>query len=140
MPKATVTRIFLGGLLAVLTGAVLGIAAVGLAIANDVVVLSGDDIVGLRGSLLAWSLLGVAIVAGSAMLGGMIAGVVAWIGAVLNSAQLESKRWFVALMVLGILSVGFLAMIAWVIAGPDGTGGAADRRATLATGDATSPA
>jgi hypothetical protein len=141
MSKATVTRIFLGGTLAVLAGAVLGVAAVALAIANDVFVLSGDDIVGLRGSPLAWSLLGVGVVAGASMLGGMVAGVVAWIGALLNSAQLESKRWFVALIVLGILSVGFLAMIAWVVAGPDGTAGPAGRRAALATGDPTaSPA
>jgi cytochrome bd-type quinol oxidase subunit 1 len=59
------------------------------------------------------------------ILAGMIGGVVSWIGALLDSAQLESKRWFLALVVLGILSVGFLAMIAWVVArtgrpaGPD---------------------
>jgi hypothetical protein len=121
MNKSTVTRIFVGGMLAVLSGAVLGVGAVALAIANDVFVLSGSDIVGLRGSMLAWSLLAVGIAAAVSMAAGMIAGIVAWIGAVLNTAQLDRKAWFVGLIVLGILSLGFVAMIAYVLAGPDGT-------------------
>ena len=52
---------------------------------------------------------------------GALAGLVAWIGAVLNTAQLEDKTWFIVLLVLGLLSFGFVAMIAYVIAGPDGT-------------------
>ena len=44
-----------------------------------------------------------------------------WIGALLNTAQLESKAWFVALLLLGIFNFGFFAMIAYLIAGPDGT-------------------
>jgi hypothetical protein len=52
---------------------------------------------------------------------GSIAGLVAWIGALINTAQLDDKAWFVVLLVLGLLSFGFVAMIAYVIAGPDGT-------------------
>ena len=53
------------------------------------------------------------------MLGGIIAGIVAWIGALLNTVQLPDKTWFVLLLVLGLLSFGFFAMVAYVIAGPD---------------------
>ena len=44
---------------------------------------------------------------------------VAWVGAVLNTAQLEDKTWFLVLLVSGLLSVGFVAMIAYLVAGPD---------------------
>jgi len=36
------------------------------------------------------------------------------------TAQLEDKTWFLVLLVLGLLSFGFFAMIAYVLAGPDG--------------------
>ena len=52
--------------------------------------------------------------------GGVIAGFIAWIGAVLNTWQLESKAWFVALVLTGIFNFGFIAMVIYVIAGPDG--------------------
>jgi hypothetical protein len=55
------------------------------------------------------------------MIGGAIGGLVSWIGALLNTAQLEDKTWFIILLVLGLLSFGLFAMIAYVIAGPDGT-------------------
>ena len=57
----------------------------------------------------------------------MITGFVAWIGAVLNTWQLESKAWFVALVLTGIFNFGFIAMIAYVIAGPDGKAAATAR-------------
>jgi hypothetical protein len=45
---------------------------------------------------------------------------VAWIGAVLNTANLSDKTWFVVLLVVGLLGFAFIATIAYVIAGPDG--------------------
>jgi hypothetical protein len=136
MSKATVTRLFVGGALAVIAGATLFIAAIWIAIANDVFVMNGPDIVAIRGSALAWSLLGLAVVGGLAMMAGAIAGLVSWIGALLNTSQLESKAWFLALLLLGIFSFGLVAIIAYVIAGPDGTrtpGGAGARVAPGAT-------
>ena len=44
-----------------------------------------------------------------------------WIGALLNTWQLDSKTWFAVLLLLGIFNLGFFAMIAYLIAGPDGT-------------------
>jgi hypothetical protein len=121
MTKARVTRIFLLGALAATAGAVLAIAAVWIGMANDVFVMSGPDIVGLRWGALTWSLLGIGIVASVAMMGGLLAGLVSWIGALLNVAQLESKKWFVVLLLLGIFDLGILGMIAYLVAGPDGT-------------------
>ena len=54
------------------------------------------------------------------MVGGFIGGLVSWIGALLNTALVEDKTWFILLLVLGLLSFGIVAMIAYVIGGPDG--------------------
>ena len=130
MSKATVTRLFIGSGIAILAGAILGMSAVLIAIANDVFVMSGQDIVGLRSSALAWSMLGLGIVGGLAIMGGLIAGLIAWIGALLNTWQLESRTWFAVLLLLGIFNFGFFAMIAYLVAGPDGTTAAMPRRAS----------
>jgi hypothetical protein len=118
MSKASVTRLFVGGGLAIIAGAILAIAAVWIAIANDVFVMNGPDIVGLSGGAVAWILLGFGIVGSLTILGGLVAGFVAWVGALLNTWQLESKAWFIGLLLLGIFNLGFFAMIAYLIAGP----------------------
>lgn len=120
MSKATVSRIFIGSLISVGAGAIAAVIAVWIAIANGVFVMDGPDVVGIQASALAWILLGIGIVGGIAMLGGLIGGLVSWIGALLNTSQLESKAWFLALLLLGIFNFGFFAMIAYLIAGPDG--------------------
>ena len=35
-------------------------------------------------------------------------------------AQLDEKVWFVILLALGVWNMGFIAMVVYVIAGPDG--------------------
>ena len=129
MSKATVTRLFIGSAIAGIAGLILGGTAVGVAIANDVFVMSGQEVVGVQGGALAWSLLGVGVVGGLVIAGAMIGGLVSWIGALLNTSQLESKTWFLVLLLLGIFSLGLFAMIAYVIAGPDGTRPAAPQTA-----------
>ncbi len=128
MPKATVTRVFIGGSVAVIGGTILAIAAVWIAIANDVFVMNGPDIVALQGSALAWSLLGLGIVGGLAIVAGLIAGLVSWVGALLNTSQVEIKAWFIAILLLGVFGFGVVGMIAYVIGGPDGTADAGARR------------
>jgi hypothetical protein len=94
--------------------------------------MNGSDIVGLKGGAAAWSLLGLGIVGALAIMGGLIAGLVSWIGALLNTWQLESKAWFIGLLLLGIFNFGFFAMVAFILAGPDGPTEAATRRAQIA--------
>ena len=129
MSKATVTRLFIGSVIAFTAGAILAVMAVGLAFANGVFVMSGSEVVGIQGSALAWALLGLGLVGGLAIMGALIGGLVSWIGALLNTSQLESKTWFLVLLLLGIFNFGFIAMIAYVIAGPDGTTRIAPRSA-----------
>ena len=129
MSKTTVTRLFIGSLIAVAAGAILAFVAVWLGFANNVFVMSGTEVIGARASSLAWSLLGLGIVGGLTAMGGLITGLVAWIGALLNTWQLESRTWFAVLLLTGIFNFGFVAMVAYVIAGPDSTTGAALRRA-----------
>jgi hypothetical protein len=123
MSKATVTRLFIGGGLAVIAGAILAIVAVAIANANGAFVMNGPDIVGLKGSPLAWTMLPLGIVGGIAIAGGLIAGLIAWIGALLNTWQLQSKTWFAVLLLLGVFNFGFFAMVAFLVAGPDGAPG-----------------
>jgi hypothetical protein len=121
MSKATVVKVFVGSVIAVIAGLLLAFAAVWVGYANGVFVMQGLDVVGVQTSPFAWSMVGLALVAALAMIGGFVGGLVSWIGALLNTAQVEDKTWFILLLVLGLLSFGFVAMIAYVIAGPDGT-------------------
>ena len=131
MSKATVTRIFIGSAIAAGAGAIVAIASVWLAIANDVFVMNGADVVGIQGSALAWILLALGIVGAVAFTGGLIGGLVSWIGALLNTSRLDSKAWFIALLLLGIFNFGIFAMIAYVVAGPDGTAAPSPLRAPV---------
>jgi hypothetical protein len=104
MSKPTITRLFVGAIVAVAAGLVLVLAAIWAAVASDLVVTVTLVVIG---SLV--------------MIAGGLAGVASWIGALLNTAKLEDKTWFVSLLVLGLFSAGLLAMVAYVLAGPDGT-------------------
>jgi len=120
MSKATITRLFIGSVIAVVAGAVVLFAAIWIAYASDVFVMHGPDVTGIHSNGLAWTMVGLGIVSILAMLAGCIGGLVSWIGALLNTAELQDKTWFIILLVLGVFSFGLVAMIAYVIAGPDG--------------------
>jgi hypothetical protein len=49
-----------------------------------------------------------------------IAQFVAWIGALMNTAQLTDKTWYVVLLLLGIFGPGFIPMLVYVLRGSDG--------------------
>ena len=121
MTKSTVTKIFIGSLFAIAGGVVLLAAGLFLAYVNGTFIMRGPDVVGIHPSAFTWSMAGFAIVGILAVIGGALAQFVAWIGAVLNTSRLEDKTWFIVLLVLGLLSFGFIAMIVYLVAGPDGT-------------------
>jgi len=120
MSKSTVTRLFVGGIVAVIAGLFLTIAAVLIAYFSGAFIINGQDVTGIQPTPQAWTFVVLGLVGVLSLVGGAIAGLVAWIGALLNTAQLEDKTWFILLLVLGLLSFGFVAMLAYVIAGPDG--------------------
>ena len=121
MSKMNVTRLFVGASVAIGAGLVLSLAALGTALASDAINVGGSDIIDVNGGAGAWTALGLVIVGSLAILGGTIAGVISWIGALLDTWQLEDKVWFGSLLALGLLGAGVVAMIAYVVAGPDGT-------------------
>jgi hypothetical protein len=121
MSKKNVTRLFVGAIVAVVAGVVLGIAALSAALASDAIDLGGSEFIDVNGGSGAWTALGLLIIGSLVALGGTVAAVVSWIGALLNTWQLDDKMWFGALLAGGLLGLGVVAMIAYVVAGPDGT-------------------
>ena len=105
MSKKNVTRLFVGALVAVGAGVVLGIVALWAALASDAIDVGGNDVIGVNGGSGAWTALGLVIVGSLAILGGSIAAVVSWIGALLTW-QLQDKMWFASLLALGLLGFG----------------------------------
>ncbi len=134
MSKAVITRLFVAAFVAAAAGIVVGIVELISAIAQGVVTFGGSQVVHVDGTAFAAALPWLAI-ASLAILGGGLAAVASWVGALLNTAQLEDKTWFVVLLLLGLFSLGWVAMLAYVIAGPDGTRpGELDRGIAVAPG------
>lgn len=121
MSKSAITRLFIGGIVAVVAGVILAAGGFLWALSANVFIWDGQEITGITSTGAIGGLIAFGIVAVLAMAGGAIAGLVAWIGALINTVALDDKAWFVLLLVLGLLSFGLIAMIAYVIAGPDST-------------------
>jgi hypothetical protein len=125
MTKSTVTKIFIGSLFAIAGGVVLLAAGVLLAYTSGAFIMRGPDVVGIHPSAFTWSMAGLAIVGILAVVGGGLGQFIAWIGALINTSRRDDKSWFIVLLVLGLLSFGFVPMVVYLIAGPDGTRDAA---------------
>jgi hypothetical protein len=121
MTKPTITKLFVGSLLAIGGGLVVTLVAGLAAVANGTYIMNGPDIVGMQESGLGWAMVAIAVIGVLVMSAAAIVQFVAWIGAVINTARLEDKTWFLVLLLLGLFSFGFIAMLVYVIAGPDGT-------------------
>jgi hypothetical protein len=120
MTRSLIIKLFWGSIIGLIAGLVLMGVTVALAISNDIFVMSGPDVTGIKSGVLSWALLGLMALAVFVLLFAAAAHFVAWIGAVLNTAHLPDKTWFVVLLVVGLLGFVFIATIAYVIAGPDG--------------------
>ena len=120
MSKATVTLLFLGAIAALVVSVAVALATVVAAVAGGVVTIGGSDGVSVDGQVFAGSLPWL-LIAGLVFAAGTVAALASWIGALLNTWQLADKTWFVALLVFGVFSFGWIAMVAYVLAGPDAT-------------------
>ena len=106
--------------LAAFAGAlVLFFVAVGLVYASGGFVLDGPDVVGVEPTAVGWWMIGVAGFTVLVIVLAALAQLIAWVAAVVDTAELSDKTWFIVLLVTGLVGVGFVAMIAYVVAGPD---------------------
>ena len=121
MSKTTIVRLFWGSLIAFVVAIILIVLAGSLLYFSGSLIMNGPDVVGVEADPFAWSMVAVAIFGFVVAMAAGVAQLVAWIGAILNTAQLQDKAWFVVLLVTGLLDIGLVAMIAYAIAGPDGT-------------------
>jgi len=127
--KQTVTKLFVGGIVAFVAGLIVAIFGVWGAFAGGALQMNGPDVVGINATPFTSLMVVLMVSGGLAMIGGGIAGFVSWIGALINTAELADKTWFLLLLLLGIFNFGFIAMIVYLMAGPDGTAEARQRLA-----------
>ena len=118
MSKPIITALFAAAIVTVVTGFAIGVVAMVAALAGGAVTIGGPDVIrfdeGPLAGMLAWL-----AIASLVMAAGSITALLAWLGALLNTARLDDKTWFVVLLVLGLFSFGWIALIAYVMAGPD---------------------
>lgn len=120
MAKSTVTKLFVGSLIAIMGGIFLMALGGLLALSGTTLVTSGGDVTGVHVSGSAPQMLSIALAGLFVVIAGGVAQFVAWIGALMNTSRLDDKTWFILLLVLGLLSFGLIAMLVYVVAGPDG--------------------
>jgi hypothetical protein len=111
MTKSMIVTLFWASLIGLVAGLVLMGTTVALAISNDIFVMSGPDVTGIKSGTLSWTLLGLMGLAVLLLLFAAVAHFVAWIGAVLNTAHLPDKTWCVVLLVVGLLGLAFIATV-----------------------------
>jgi hypothetical protein len=109
MSRSLVRKIFLVGIVIWIVGLVLfGAGFIG---GHQTTVQSGSS--GYSPGNTALTGIGVALLG----IGGLI-DFIAWIGALIGTAQLGRWGWFIALLVLGLIGLLLIVMIVSVIAGP----------------------
>lgn len=129
MTKSAITRMWVAGLAVFVAGIVVSLIGVFSMLAFGGAFSGtpgGGDykfIPDLTGAF--WTAIGVIVVGGLGVLGGTMMQLAAWIAALVNSNALPDRTWFVVLLVAGVLGLtfppfGFAAMVAYVIAAPDG--------------------
>ncbi|HET7465292.1 MAG TPA: hypothetical protein VFL29_01385 [Candidatus Dormibacteraeota bacterium] len=130
MSKSLVTKTWLGGLVAI----VLGVLIAGFAVTtmlttggtwHPAATGNGYDFVPARDGIFWTSVVGI-VMGGLLALVGSVVQLVAWIGAVINTYALADKSWFIVLLIGGLFGLvfglaGLAVMVAYMVAGPDGT-------------------
>jgi hypothetical protein len=130
MTKSLINKTWIGGLVVFAAGIVVALVGVFLMLGygGTFTQIDGtntyDFVPNMNGFF--WVTIALIVAGGFIALIGSIAQFAAWIGALVNSYALPEKTWFAVLLLGGVLSfafapLGFAAMIAYVIAAPDGT-------------------
>ena len=118
--KPAITRMVKVAVALIVAGSAGSIAVVTWALVNGAIAFGGPQFVTVNAGPFAGAVVAL-IVASLVTAIGMVAAVIAWAGALLNTARLADKSWFTALLVLGLISLGWVALIAYVLYGPDST-------------------
>jgi hypothetical protein len=119
MSRTSIVRLFWSSLAAFAGALVLFFVAAGVVYASGGFVMDGPDVVGVEPTAFGWSMIGVAGFTLLVMILAALAQLIAWVAAVVATAELPDKTWFIVLLVTGLIGVGFVAMIAYAVAGPD---------------------
>jgi hypothetical protein len=129
MTKFTITRIWIAGLIASAAGLLIGGVGLGLMLAygghfTPAATGSGYDFVPTLNGFF-WTTVGLMVAGIAVAAAGWATQLAAWIGALINTYQLKEKIWFFALLAGGLLGLSFgliqfAAMVAYLVAGPDG--------------------
>jgi len=118
MPRSVIAKLFYGSLIAIVAGVVLVAVAGAIAVGSSSLTMDGRDVVGVQAPF-GWAIVVAAILAALVLFAGSIAQLVAWIGALIETAPLENKAWFIILLVAGLLGFGLIAMLVYLLAEPD---------------------
>ena len=133
MTKRTITITWLVGIGVMIGGGLLALFT-GLALASHIGAYTNNFQPGVTyvPDSTFWGLVSFVILGGIAVLGGIVAQFVAWIGAVINTNRLVDRTWFNVLLWCGVAGIvlnfvgGFGALLGWglmivyLIGGPDG--------------------
>jgi hypothetical protein len=143
MTKGDITRIWIAGLICLAIGLIIGGSGVGLMLAygghyTPAPTGSGYDFVPTLNGFF-WMTLSLMVAGFAFVAAGGIAQLAAWVGALVNTYQLEDRTWFIALLACGLLGLGFAliqiaAMVAYLVAGPDGMALSQPRTPTTSPG------
>jgi len=129
MAKPMIVKTWIGGLAVFAAGIVVALVGVFLmlAYAGTFTQVAGTNNYDFVPDMSGFFWVTVLLIVAGGIIGliGSIVQLVAWIGGLFNSYALPTKGWFLVLLLGGLLSVGFApigfaAMIAYVIAAPDG--------------------
>lgn len=129
MTKPTIVRTWLGGLVALAVGLIVVAFSIGLMLAYGGTFTAsssgnGYDFVP-RFDGFFWTMVGLTIAGIGLTAAGGLVQLAAWIGTLVNTYRLQDKTWFAVVLAGGLLGLafgllGFAAMVAYLVAGPDG--------------------
>ncbi len=129
MRKPTITRTWITGLIVFVAGLIIGGISLGLMFAyggtfGPSISGQGQDFYPSLDATF-WTAVTFASLGFLITLIGGVIQIVAWIGSLINTYQLQDKTWFAVMLAGGLIGlafslVGLAVMIVYVIAGPDG--------------------
>lgn len=120
--ERTIRQFFIGSVVALAASVVLLVVAAWVAIAGGTFVVEGTEVVDVRSGASSWVALSIGSVGGLVLVAAAVGQWVAWIGAVVRTAALPDKTWFVVLLVVGLLGFTFLVTLVYLVAGPGSSG------------------